>query len=316
MEIKKNNNKRKNVRSNVTESHLIPTNMCCNLGQYQHWQDRLIFETCPVPWHIPVSFPTRISRYREIWLESTSKEDSSVLHGVWFGRHEDAFENASWPPEEKHIKGKHTFKRHLALVFHGNCQSIQAWGPLADELNALGYDVLIPDYRQFGRSRGILKESTLYQDARKWWDLAVHYLRYGPDHITIHGISIGTTIAIHLAYDIQSSNRLLVLEMPFDQLYTLAQKHIGKILSWLGWPLFKYTFDNTKRLSKLTCPISTIHAKDDPIIPYESYQILMKSLKDKEFPFLYEQILPSGGHAVRMTPFWNTFLQHCYPHIE
>ncbi|MBK7438514.1 MAG: alpha/beta hydrolase [Saprospiraceae bacterium] len=57
----------------------------------------------------------------------------------------------------------------LILYFHGNRHSLDRWGRYAADLTTLGYDVLMIDYRGYGKSTGYPSEAGLYQDAEATW---------------------------------------------------------------------------------------------------------------------------------------------------
>ena len=42
----------------------------------------------------------------------------------------------------------------VILYFHGNAGSLRTWGDVAGDFTSRGYDILIPDYRGFGKSTG------------------------------------------------------------------------------------------------------------------------------------------------------------------
>ncbi|MBU1746041.1 MAG: alpha/beta hydrolase, partial [Proteobacteria bacterium] len=42
----------------------------------------------------------------------------------------------------------------VVLYFHGNAGSLRSWGGVAGDFTSRGYDILIPDYRGFGKSTG------------------------------------------------------------------------------------------------------------------------------------------------------------------
>ncbi|GAB3175137.1 hypothetical protein GCM10027291_34650 [Telluribacter humicola] len=64
-----------------------------------------------------------------------------------------------------------------------------------------GYDVLITDYRQHGKSKGPLSLANFYSDAQTVYDTLKH--RYREADIVICGYSLGGRVAAHLA----SANR-------------------------------------------------------------------------------------------------------------
>ena len=66
----------------------------------------------------------------------------------------------------------------LVLFFHGNTQNAYSWCAAAEELNSRGYDVLMMDYRQFGKSSGDLNEIGLKDDTCHWYKYAIEVLKY------------------------------------------------------------------------------------------------------------------------------------------
>ncbi|MEK7826436.1 MAG: alpha/beta fold hydrolase, partial [Thermodesulfobacteriota bacterium] len=42
----------------------------------------------------------------------------------------------------------------VVLYLHGNAGSLRSWGDVAGDFTSRGYDILIPDYRGFGKSTG------------------------------------------------------------------------------------------------------------------------------------------------------------------
>ena len=55
--------------------------------------------------------------------------------------------------------------RGLVLYFHGNANNLQRWGNYAEDMVQLGYEVVMMDYRGYGKSTGTPSEQFLYDDA-------------------------------------------------------------------------------------------------------------------------------------------------------
>ena len=53
----------------------------------------------------------------------------------------------------------------LILYFHGNADNLQRWGKYSVDFTRLGYDILMMDYRGYGKSTGKPTERDLYKDA-------------------------------------------------------------------------------------------------------------------------------------------------------
>ena len=58
-----------------------------------------------------------------------------------------------------------TSSKGFILYFHGNAGNLQRWGEYAVDFTRLGYDILMIDYRGYGKSTGSPDELKLYEDA-------------------------------------------------------------------------------------------------------------------------------------------------------
>ncbi len=99
----------------------------------------------------------------------------------------------------------------VVLYLHGRGGNLATyWGYLYGDFTEKGYDVLMIDYRGFGKSQGTPSEKAFFEDA----EIAYQHLltQYPESSINIYGISLGTGIATHLAA--HHTPRLLVLEAP------------------------------------------------------------------------------------------------------
>ena len=96
--------------------------------------------------------------------------------------------------EQTKLNAIHFFaknKKGTILYFHGNAGSLDSWGHVAREFVDLGYDVLLPDYRGFGKSTGPFSEEALYADARFLYDFLL--TENEASDIIIYGRSLGTS---------------------------------------------------------------------------------------------------------------------------
>ena len=60
----------------------------------------------------------------------------------------------------------------LILYFHGNAGSLERWGEIVVPYTELGYEVLIIDYRGYGKSTGKRSSKTLINDAEEVYAFA------------------------------------------------------------------------------------------------------------------------------------------------
>ena len=158
------------------------------------------------------------------------------------------------------------------FYMHGNAGSLDSWGSVADEFLALDYDVLIYDYRGYGKSGGSIEsEEQMYSDAKKM--LGVIDQLYGSESIVLYGRSLGTGIAVDLAKGMAGDSlKMVILETPYTSMMSLAKTHYPIIPSGF----VQYKFDTASKLSGVKVPIYLIHGTKDGIVPYSESLGLMK----------------------------------------
>ena len=180
-------------------------------------------------------------------------EKSVTINGLWL--------------KEENSKG-------AIIYLHGNKGNIRRCIVQAEAFQGTGYDVLLIDYRGFGKSEGtITSESQMKNDVQKVYN-DVKSL-YGEKNIIISGYSMGTGLASFLA----AANRpkQLFLISPYYSIPWLINRYIPIIPGFA----IKYKFDNSKELRKVSCPIVVIHGSNDEVIPIEnSYKLNDLGLKN------------------------------------
>ena len=58
----------------------------------------------------------------------------------------------------------------VILYFHGNAGDLSRWGIVTEYFVEKNYDVLVIDYRTYGKSKGKLSEEAFYHDAQFCYD--------------------------------------------------------------------------------------------------------------------------------------------------
>ena len=87
--------------------------------------------------------------------------------------------------------------RGVILYFHGNTGSVRRWGKFAQRFVRLGYDVVMPDPRGYGKSRGKLSEAALHADAELWYAFVLQ--QWPEAKVVVLGRSLGSGLATPLA---------------------------------------------------------------------------------------------------------------------
>ena len=183
-----------------------------------------------------------------------------------------------------HIKANNP--KGAILYFHGNAGSLQRWSKIVEYFVALDYDVYVMDYRTYGKSKGVLSEEALYNDAQVCYEHLEQF--WNEEHIIVYGRSLGSAMATKMA-SIKNPKKL-ILESPFYNIEDVAKKR---------FPIFpiknllKYRLPNNQHIEHVKCPISIIHGTNDVVVPFSSGEKLYKeSPKDKTTLTVIE----NGGH--------------------
>lgn len=178
-----------------------------------------------------------------------------------------------------------TLSKGLVIYFHGNRGNLQRWGRYAKDLTAHGYEVLMIDYRGYGKSTGRPSEEAFYRDARRVYDWCVARGLHG--RLIIYGRSLGSAVASHLAGEV--NHDLLILETPFDELRGVMRPYLGPLVNLA--PL-KYTFSNAEHIRTARSRVVIFHGTRDTIVPMSSAERL-KPLLATPADFV---VVPGGGH--------------------
>ena len=152
--------------------------------------------------------------------------------------------------------------REVVLFFHGNAGNISHRGASIGIFNRLGLDVLIVDYRGYGRSDGKPGEQGLYQDARAAWRYLVDQRGFSPDQVIVFGRSLGAGVATQLAVEVQPGR--LILESAFSNVRDMARHHMPVASRFT---LVRYGFDSVQKIGRVDSHLLMLHSPEDEIVP-------------------------------------------------
>jgi alpha-beta hydrolase superfamily lysophospholipase len=164
------------------------------------------------------------------------------------------------------INGLHfSVEKPLGLVLYlkGNSKSIKGWGKFAVDFTRNNYDVIMVDYRGFGKSTGKRSQKAIKHDLQFIYNKIRE--KVSEKYIIIYGRSMGSGFATKLAS--MNSPKMLILDAPY---YSLT-KVTGRYMPFMPLSIIlKYPMPTYKWLKYVKCPIHIIHGTKDKLIPFSS----------------------------------------------
>lgn len=179
----------------------------------------------------------------------------------------------------------------LIVYFHGNAGSLARWGEIAIPFVEMGHEVIIPDYRGYGKSTGKRSQKQMLKDAEAVYEFAKTKQPEG--RITLFGRSLGSGFASYLTG--KNNPKKLILETPFYSLREVAGSLIPIYPTGL---LLKYQLPNFQYLKKVETPIYIFHGDKDEIVPLASGKRLYETLGEN-----VKLITIKGGHHNDLSAF-------------
>lgn len=163
----------------------------------------------------------------------------------------------------------------VILYFHGNAGDLSRWGEIALRFLDFEHDVIVMDYRGYGKSTGKRSEANLFEDAQLFYNHTAKH--FSKNEIVVYGRSLGCSIATHVA----SENKIkkLILETPFFNLIDVAQDRFP--LLPMG-PILKYKLASNEYIKEVEAPIRIFHGTEDRVVPYDSGKRLFEEIPTRD----------------------------------
>ncbi len=178
------------------------------------------------------------------------------------------------------------------IFFHGNGGNISNVGWVGQRLSSRGFNVLLLDYRGYGRSEGdVAGEQGLYADAEAGYHYVTQTRGVSPESVVLYGQSLGTAVAADLAS--RRPCAAIILESGFSSASDLA----ATVLPWLPRRLHflsRNRFETARKLAAVKCPVLVTHGDPDDTIPREHGQSLFAAANEPKKLMMF----PGAGHNV------------------
>lgn len=170
------------------------------------------------------------------------------------------------------INGLHFFRQNpkgLILYFHGNSRSIKGWAKYARDFYRYDYDVVLIDYRGFGKSTGKRSEKNMLQDVQFVYERLAE--QYPEDHLIVYGRSIGSGFATKVASD--NDPRYLILDAPYYSFRKVVERFLPILPVRF---VLRYHLRTDKWIQSVKCHTYIIHGTRDMLIPLRHSERLQK----------------------------------------
>lgn len=219
--------------------------------------------------------------FEDVWVDST---DDTKIHG-WFLPRENS---------DRYI-----------LLHHGNEEDVaQVADRYARKIaEAADANVLVFDYRGFGKSEGVPSEKAVIDDAEAMlgWLLKKAELKKASDGIIYFGSSLGGGVAIGLSE--RQPPQHLILDRTFDAITSAGAERYPFVPVKL---LMRNRFESAERIKSIDVPLLQSHYTQDELCSLKNARILFDAAptNDKEF---FE--IKQGGHYDPLPDEYWTFLK-------
>ncbi len=161
------------------------------------------------------------------------------------------------------INGLHfhvTAPKGLILYFHGNTRSIKGWAKYARDFYRYQYDVVLVDYRGFGKSTGKRSEKEMLNDMQFVYETLAK--QYPEQHLIVYGRSMGSGFASKIASD--NKPRYLILDAPYFSFKKVAERFMPMLPHRLT---LRFQLRTDKWIGQVSCHTYILHGTKDWLIP-------------------------------------------------
>ncbi len=170
------------------------------------------------------------------------------------------------------INGLHFYvanPKGLILYLHGNTRSIKGWAKYARDFYRYQYDVVLVDYRGFGKSTGKRSEKDMLSDIQFVYDSLVK--DYEQHHMIVYGRSLGSGFATKIASE--NTPRYLILDSPYYSFLKVMERFLPIFPN--RW-IFRFHLRTDLWIRKVNCHTYIIHGTKDWLIPIKQSEALQK----------------------------------------
>lgn len=226
--------------------------------------------------------PTDVFDRHQIEQFYFDSSDGTRLHG-WFAR------------------AKTPQPRGTVIYYHGNAQNVSAHYAQVSWLTDEGFNILLFDYRGFGKSRGRPNRKGIHQDSVAAMNYALSRTDVDPHRLVAFGQSLGGACLVAALGEFDPLPvRAVAVESTFASYRGVGREKLAANplltpLAWLAscW-LLSADHDPQDALEHIKgIPLLVIHGDADNIVPFsQGRQLYEKAAEPKHF-----EHVPGGAHC-------------------
>ena len=276
------------------------------IGCVMTFEDRFIYFPTKYPdglWDLARSEAAGAPVVEDVWMTTS---DGVKVHGWYCTPHGSNAATAA--ADGAGPAGASASGRPVIYWLHGNAGNLTHRYDSLVKLTQLGADVLIIDYRGYGRSEGAPSEDGIYRDARAGWDYLVNTRGVGPQRIVLFGKSLGAAPAIELATHVQPAG--LIIEAAFTSIPDM----VGAVAPLVPRFCVRTKMDSIDRIGRITQPKLFTHSRDDQIIPFALGRRLYEAAAEPKRFYEMRGAGHNNMHDLGGEAYWNAieaFVREC-----
>lgn len=204
------------------------------------------------------------------------------------------------------------------VFLHGNAQNLTAHVLYVDWLPAAGYNVLIADYRGYGRSAGKPSRRGVYEDAAAMWAYARMRPDVDPQRMVLFGQSLGGANALALAgRERLPGLRAVVADSAFSSYAGIGREKILRVplLGYLLWPFSPLIVSpglSPRPEAIAPVPVLLIHGDRDDIVPASHSERLFARARAPRLLWIIE----GAGHTEALARYRTTTVPRLLRFLE
>lgn len=177
----------------------------------------------------------------------------------------------------------------VVFYLHGNGGNLASWFTNADFYRRANFDLVMPDYRGYGKSTGRIEGAEQLQaDVRAVWASVAE--RYRGKRLVVLGRSLGTALAAELAAQLGAQGAppdLTVLVSPYTSMAALTAEYYP----WVPGAVLRYPLDTGSHLVRVRAPVLLLHGTQDTLIRVHHAQRLHAMVPRSQL-----QVVEGAGH--------------------